>query len=267
MNLLIQIINAKWKSVFVIKSGSDSEYLQTEVYKEIRKAAGKINNRFLCYSWGSKSEVNYCGSVSRDYQYGSQKSNLEGRIRNYFRNHRQKENGRKNANLNVYEHIVSTLMESDVNLSILVFDEIRLGDKTFSYEEYSEKPELVQAVEQLIISSLYEIGLCQWNRTPSTRVKRTKQNNRDETQMNKKNANEIRAFIIKQYVTPNREKGIKEIHLRSGDIHKELELHNCMPNVCQVIDGDIFQKQARITQVTRKGPKQSSTVEWIFRLD
>jgi hypothetical protein len=267
MDLSIQIINSKWKRIFTIKAGTTPDQLQGEVYPDIRKSAGNIKNHFLCYSWGTEDEIKYCGSVARDYTHGSQKSNLEGRIRNYFRNHRQESNGRKNANLNVYQNIIETLKVTDIYLSIFEFTEIRLGEKRFSYSEYSEDPELVQAVEQLLICSYKHIGQSPWNRTPSTRISKQIEITKKGQMMKKTGANEIRSYIINNYINPGRENHLKEVHLRSGNIHKELNLKNKMPSVCQVIDGEIFQKQANVTQISRKGPEKSSTVEWVFRLD
>lgn len=267
MDLSIQIMNPNWRRIFTIKAGTNPDQLQGAVYSEIRESAGNTKNHFLCYSWGTEDEIMYCGSVARDYLHGSQKSNLEGRVRNYFKNHRQEANGRKNANLNVYQNIVETLHATDVHLSIFEFSELRLGEKKFSYSEFSEDPELVQAVEMLLICSYKHIGQSTWNRTPSTRISKREENTKQELLTKKTGANEIRAYIINNYIIPGREKKLNQVRLRSGDIHKEMNLKNKMPNVCQVIDGEIFQKQAKVTQISRKGPEQSSTVEWVFRLD
>ncbi len=271
MKLSIHIENPEWNQVYVIPKGTTEEQLQGEVYKEIRKTAGAVNNHLACYSWGTKTEVKYCGSVARDYQHGGYKSSLEGRVHNYFKNHRQQENGRKNSNLNVFENICQTLQNEDVILSVLLFERVTLGDKVFTYQEYSENPELIQAVELLLVCYYKNIGQSPWNRTPSTRKPK-----KEEEPMLKSaqhqigshtGAEEIRAYIMKQYINPCRENGIKQVHLRSGDIHKELKLKNKMPNVCQVIDGKIFQERAGLKLLNRKGPKQSSTVEWLFQIE
>ncbi len=174
MELSIQIIAPSWKPVYVIKAGTTDEELQTNLYKSIRDEVGNIKNHFLCYSWSTVTEVKYCGSIARDYRHEGYKSNLEGRVHNYFKNHRQEPNGRKNANLNVYENIRITLKESDVILSILVFEKIVLGKKSFTYNEYSEIPEIIQAVEQLLICYYKDLDQSPWNRTPSSRMKNEK---------------------------------------------------------------------------------------------
>jgi len=279
MDISIQIKNALWKQVSAIPKGTTPDQLQDRVYKEIRREAGMIDAHLVCYCWKTEEEVKYCGSVARDYQHGGYKSAFEGRVHNYFKNHRQQENGRTNSNLNVFENICQTLKESDVILSVLVFDMIQLGSKTYTYNEFSENPEMIQAVEQLLICYYKDLGQSAWNRTPSTRKQKPEPKHESQPEPepimrsaqdqigSHTGAEEIRAYIMKQYINPCRENGIKQVRLRSGNIHKELGLKNKFPSVCQVIDGKIFQERAGLKLLTRKGPEKSSTVEWLFQIE
>lgn len=79
-------------------------------------------------------------------------------------------------------------------------------------------------------------------------------------------ADQIREYVIKTYITPARAKGQSSVRIRSGDIAKELNLQNRMPSVCNALDGDKFLAQARITRISRSGPAHGATVEWVLGL-
>ena len=173
----------------------------------------------------------------------------------------------KNANLNVFENICETIKENDVILSLLVFDHILLGNKLFSYQEYSYNPDLVRAVEQLLICYYKDASQCEWNRTPSGKIGTQPISSRQtQSVLMHSLAEEIRNYLIQNKVNPSREKGLKEISFRAGDIHKEMGLVARMPSVCEAIDGRIFQSRARLELITRKGPGKGANVIWVFSI-
>ncbi len=77
-------------------------------------------------------------------------------------------------------------------------------------------------------------------------------------------ADQIRDYVIRNYITPARHKNRWYVIVQSGEVHKGLNLAANYPNVCQVLDGYKFIDQAKVSLVARAGPKQSSTVEWVF---
>lgn len=80
------------------------------------------------------------------------------------------------------------------------------------------------------------------------------------------NADLIRKFVIETYIAPARQRGETHVELISGNVHREMGLDNAMPNVCQVLDGNILAEEANITLVDREGPNRSSTVRYRFEL-
>jgi len=123
----------------------------------------------LCYAWGTKNTIYYCGSVTRDYQGGDYNSNLHGRVHNYFQNHRKNPSGRMNTNLWVFENICKIIHIEDVYLFVLKFDLLKIGNEQVDYKQYTIDPDLVLAVEQLLIASYKRKSQCAWNRTPSSK--------------------------------------------------------------------------------------------------
>jgi hypothetical protein len=163
LSLIIQ--NPQWTPVFVIPQGTVLPKGRHGLYPEITRAAAAVNNRFGCYSWGSQSEVYYCGSFAQDYARRSFKSNLHARVHNYLQNHRIKETGQKNTNLMVFEKINEALMNEDIILSVFSFEEVKFSNCAYSFSQYCQDHDLVHTVEQLLITFYRKQGQCQWNRT------------------------------------------------------------------------------------------------------
>ena len=79
-------------------------------------------------------------------------------------------------------------------------------------------------------------------------------------------ADKIRKYVLDKKVTPARLVGKQTVKIRAGNIHSEMRLRNRMPAVCGALDADIFLEYAGVSLVERSGPKQSSSVEWVFAL-
>jgi 5-methylcytosine-specific restriction enzyme B len=80
-------------------------------------------------------------------------------------------------------------------------------------------------------------------------------------------ANDIRRYSLEKFIKPARERGEKIIAFTSADIHNGLRLESRYPLVCSAIDADKFQEYASVILARRDGPKQSSTVRWVFDLN
>ncbi len=65
---------------------------------------------------------------------------------------------------------------------------------------------------------------------------------------------EIREYIRTHYLEPARRRRETLVTLRAGDIHKELGLHNRVPNVCQVMESKLLEKEAGVRVSSRQGP-------------
>ncbi|MGC1463100.1 MAG: hypothetical protein WA802_12935 [Terracidiphilus sp.] len=67
-------------------------------------------------------------------------------------------------------------------------------------------------------------------------------------------AKEIREYIRTQYLEPARQRRETLVTLRAGDIHRELGLKNRVPNVCQVMESRLLEKEAGVKVSSKQGP-------------
>lgn len=79
-------------------------------------------------------------------------------------------------------------------------------------------------------------------------------------------ADEVRQYALIVYIQPARRRGVKTVSFKASDIHKGMGLKERFPLVCSAIDADKFSEFASVILVKRDGPKQSSTVRWVFDL-
>ena len=79
-------------------------------------------------------------------------------------------------------------------------------------------------------------------------------------------ANEVREFVLKEFIEPARKQGKRTVSFTSSDVHRGMSLKQRYPLVCSAIDADKFLDFAKVTLVKREGPKQSSTAKWLFSL-
>ena len=79
-------------------------------------------------------------------------------------------------------------------------------------------------------------------------------------------ADRIREYANKAFIEPARNAGIADVAIEAGDVHKDLKLQNRMPAVCSALDAEKFQADYGVMLIHRSGPRQGSTVKWIFSL-
>ena len=80
-------------------------------------------------------------------------------------------------------------------------------------------------------------------------------------------AEKVREYARVTFIEPARSRGEKTVTFTSSDIHKGMGLKSRFPLVCSAIDAGKFQDYASVILVRRDGPRQSSTVQWVFDLN
>ena len=68
------------------------------------------------------------------------------------------------------------------------------------------------------------------------------------------NAKGIREYIRSRYLEPARQRRETLVTIRAGDIHRELGLRNRVPNVCQVMESRLLEKEAGVKISSKQGP-------------
>ena len=79
-------------------------------------------------------------------------------------------------------------------------------------------------------------------------------------------ADEIRAYVNRAFIEPARNAGRSSVTVVSGEVHKDMGLESRMPAVCSALDAKKFEEEYRVLKSRRDGPKQSSTVSWLFAI-
>lgn len=83
----------------------------------------------------------------------------------------------------------------------------------------------------------------------------------DDTQ-----ADEIRDYVLENYITPARERGDISVTVVVGPLNHEMGLRMAWPNICQALDGQKFQDLADVPPPVTEGPKKSTTRKYTFIL-
>ena len=79
-------------------------------------------------------------------------------------------------------------------------------------------------------------------------------------------ADDIRDYVIQEWVEPARKAGLRQVVVRAGDVHAAMGLAHRLPAVCAALDAADFYDRAGVTLVTRSGPRQGSNAEWVLAL-
>jgi hypothetical protein len=163
-DLGFEIVSPRWKTVIQVPKGSILPKGRSTLSRDIILAARRFAERFGVYSWGSTDQTLYCGSFSRDYKSSQFESNFEGRIHQYFCNHKRRDDGAaKNTNALVFDRINDTLRSDCIELRLFDFDELRSLGVLFTPSQYASDSCLVRAVERVVIGANKHKGQCPWN--------------------------------------------------------------------------------------------------------
>ena len=154
----------RWNNIVTLPKGTALVKGVQGPNRQIMDALANVPERFGCYTWATQDEVLYCGSFTQDYANAISKNNFQERVRNYLQNHRVNATGHKNTNLMVFENINSVLQDRGVYLRLLRFRYVQMGAEEIDFASYSSDPDIIRAVEQLVIAIYKEQGQCSWNR-------------------------------------------------------------------------------------------------------
>ena len=160
--LNLKIDDFKWKKVLEIKKQKHLQKGSNDFNKSLLAKADKIKNKFGCYCWSNSKVICYVGSFTKPYSH-IKSSNLKGRLHQYLYNHPSNKNGTPMTNKKVFNKINETLRTSDVQLKILSFSNLVINSKNVCYEDFSSSPDLILAVEKLLIAKYRIKNQNLWN--------------------------------------------------------------------------------------------------------
>jgi 5-methylcytosine-specific restriction protein B len=79
-------------------------------------------------------------------------------------------------------------------------------------------------------------------------------------------ADEIRRFVLENYIKPARVRGDATVTITVGELNNEMGLHMAWPNICQALEGRRFLQLANVPAPAAEGPKQSTTRRLTYSL-
>jgi 5-methylcytosine-specific restriction protein B len=80
-------------------------------------------------------------------------------------------------------------------------------------------------------------------------------------------ADDVREYALITHILPARKRGDKTVSFSSAGILHGMGLQERFPLICSAIDAEKFLTYANVALVKREGPRQSSTVRWVFEVN
>jgi 5-methylcytosine-specific restriction enzyme B len=79
-------------------------------------------------------------------------------------------------------------------------------------------------------------------------------------------SDKTRVYCRDNYIIPARVRGQKEVTIRSGDIHRELNFVNRLPLVCSALGSKKFDDLAGVKRKSIEGPTNGANTEFTFQI-
>ena len=87
-----------------------------------------------------------------------------------------------------------------------------------------------------------------------------------QNKSNEKLADKIRGYCKDRYIIPAREKGEKQVTIRVGDVHKELNLTDRYGSVDDALGANKFQSMAKVKNISSEGPSHAPNKIYKFQI-
>jgi 5-methylcytosine-specific restriction enzyme B len=78
---------------------------------------------------------------------------------------------------------------------------------------------------------------------------------------------QIRDYVLRQYVQPARKRGEKTVEVLAGDVHRQLGLYNSVPSVCQALRSKKFEQQSKARLLEFSGPPSGLSTTTKFKFE
>lgn len=77
-------------------------------------------------------------------------------------------------------------------------------------------------------------------------------------------ADQIRRYVYENCALPARVKGVNTFRVRTGDVHRDMDMSNRLPAVCSAVGGRKFADTYGLNLIEREGPAQGANVYFTF---
>lgn len=79
-------------------------------------------------------------------------------------------------------------------------------------------------------------------------------------------ADEIREYVLVNYIEPARKRGESTVTVRAGDVHQAMGLKDRMPAVTGALGTIKFQSYANVRLICREGPHQGANLHLTYEV-
>jgi len=79
-------------------------------------------------------------------------------------------------------------------------------------------------------------------------------------------ADEIREYVLVNYIEPARRRGESTVTVRAGDVHKAMGSKDRMPAVAGALGATKFEQYANVRLIRREGPHQGANLHLTFEV-
>ena len=78
-------------------------------------------------------------------------------------------------------------------------------------------------------------------------------------------SDQVRGYCKKSYVEPARQKELRFVSIRVGDVHSDLKFKNRLPLVCSALNANVFEEMCQVRRKSIDGPLNG--VNTVFTFD
>ena len=79
-------------------------------------------------------------------------------------------------------------------------------------------------------------------------------------------SDQVRNYVLLNYITPARKRGDATVSIRAGDIHRELNFRNRLPLVCAALGAHVFEEMANVERMSITGPVNGANAIFTFKI-
>ena len=81
-----------------------------------------------------------------------------------------------------------------------------------------------------------------------------------------KPSDQVRQYCKRIFIDPAREKGLKRVLIKSGDVHSALKYKNRYPLVCAAVGSNLFEDLCNVKRISVDGPLNGVSTLFTFEI-
>ena len=79
-------------------------------------------------------------------------------------------------------------------------------------------------------------------------------------------SDQVRDYCKRNYVEPARQKELRFVSIRAGDVHSDLKFKNRLPLVCSALGANVFEEMCQVRRKSIDGPLNGANTVFTFEI-